>query len=117
MGWNMTEMVARSGCDHGISPRLLNGTAGVSPNMALAVKGIAWSTAPITECWKRRAMSLNGRAGTEPPPSGAQAHSLHDPNTVLRCGTTIPNVTVRLLRQLPADDRPFFSRCALGGAD
>ena len=44
-GWNVTEMVARLGCERGTLSRLLNGKAGVSANMARALEEIGWSTA------------------------------------------------------------------------
>ena len=50
MGWNVTETAARLGCQRGTLSRLLNGKAGVSTNMALALEGIGWGTA---EHWMR----------------------------------------------------------------
>ena len=50
MGWNVTETAARLGCQRGTLSRLLNGKAGVSANMALALEGIGWGTA---EHWMR----------------------------------------------------------------
>ena len=44
-GWNVTETAARLGCERGTLSRLLNGKAGVSPNMALALEAIGWGTA------------------------------------------------------------------------
>ncbi len=43
--WNVTETVARLGCERGTLSRLLNGKAGVSANMALALENIGWGTA------------------------------------------------------------------------
>ena len=40
VGWNVTETAARLGCERGTLSRLLNGKAGVSANMALALEGI-----------------------------------------------------------------------------
>ena len=37
--------MARLGCERGTLSRLLNGKAGVSANMALALEGIRWGTA------------------------------------------------------------------------
>ena len=45
VGWNVTETAARLGCERGTLSRLLNGKAGVSANMALAVEAIGWGTA------------------------------------------------------------------------
>ena len=45
VGWNVTETAARRGCECGALSRLLNGKAGVSANMALALEDIGWGTA------------------------------------------------------------------------
>ena len=45
VGWNVTETAARLGCERGTLSRLVNGRAGVSPNMALALENIGWGTA------------------------------------------------------------------------
>ena len=45
VGWNVTETAARLGCERGTLSRLLNGKAGVSVNMALALEAIGWGTA------------------------------------------------------------------------
>lgn len=45
VGWNVTETAARLGCDRGTLSRLLNGKAGVSAKMALALEDIGWGTA------------------------------------------------------------------------
>ena len=50
VGWNVTETAVRLGCERGTLSRLLNGKAGVSPNMALALEDIGWGTA---EHWMR----------------------------------------------------------------
>lgn len=44
-GWNVTETAARLGCERGSLSRMLNGRAGVSANMALALEEIGWGTA------------------------------------------------------------------------
>ena len=49
-GWNVTETAVRLGCERGTLSRLLNGRAGVSAQMALALEGIGWGTA---EHWMR----------------------------------------------------------------
>ena len=49
-GWNVTQTAARLGCERGRLSRLLNGRAGVSANMALALEDIGWGTA---EHWMR----------------------------------------------------------------
>ena len=50
VGWNVTETAARLGCERGTLSRLLNGKAGVSANMALALEALGWGTA---DHWKR----------------------------------------------------------------
>ena len=40
VGWNVTETAARLGCERGTLSRLLNGKAGVSANMALALEAL-----------------------------------------------------------------------------
>ena len=50
VGWNVTETASRLGCERGTLSRLLNGKAGVSAAMALALEDIGWGTA---EHWMR----------------------------------------------------------------
>ncbi len=50
VGWNVTDTAARLDCERGTLSRLLNGKAGVSANMALALEDIGWGTA---EHWMR----------------------------------------------------------------
>ena len=45
VGWSVTETSTRLGRERGTLSRLLNGKAGVSANMALALEGIGWGTA------------------------------------------------------------------------
>ena len=45
VGWNLTETAAWLGFERGTLSRLLNGKAGVSANMALALEDIGWGTA------------------------------------------------------------------------
>ena len=49
-GWTVTETAARLGCERGTLSRLLNGKAGVSAAMALALEDLGWGTA---EHWMR----------------------------------------------------------------
>ena len=58
VGWNVTGTAARLGCERGTLSRLLNGKAGVSANMALALEDIGWGTA---EHWIRM-QAAYGRA-------------------------------------------------------
>ena len=55
VGWNVTGTAARLGCERGTLSRLLNGKAGVSANMALALEDIGWGTA---EHWMRMQASF-----------------------------------------------------------
>ncbi len=50
MGWSVTRTVERLGCERGTLSRLLNGKAGLSASMALALEKIGWGTA---EHWMR----------------------------------------------------------------
>ena len=45
VGWNVTETAARLGCARGTLSRLLNGKAGVSVDIALALEALGWGTA------------------------------------------------------------------------
>ena len=45
VGRSVTETAARLGCVRGTLSRLLNGEAGVSVDMALAVEALGWGTA------------------------------------------------------------------------
>ena len=45
VGWTVTETAAHFGCERGTLSRLLNGKAGVSANMALALEALGWGTA------------------------------------------------------------------------
>ena len=56
VGWNVTETAARLGCERGTLSRLLNGKAGVSANMALALEDIGWGTA---DHWMRMQASYD----------------------------------------------------------
>ena len=77
VGWNATETATRLGCERGTLSRLLNGKAGVSANMALALEGIGW--APLsTGCGCRRATSLRRRVGRRSTPNGARERFTHD---------------------------------------
>ena len=55
-GWNVTETAKRLGCERVTLSRLLNGKAGVSANMALALEEIGWGTA---EHWMRMQASYD----------------------------------------------------------
>ena len=44
-GWTVGETAYRLRCERGTLSRVLNGRAGVSANMALALEGIGWGTA------------------------------------------------------------------------
>ena len=55
VGWNVTQTAARLGCERGTLSRLLNGKAGVSANMALALEALGWGTA---DHWMRMQASF-----------------------------------------------------------
>ena len=44
-GWSVTETASRLSCERGTLSRLLNGKAGVSAKMAIALEKIGWGTA------------------------------------------------------------------------
>ena len=68
VGWNVTETAARLVCERVTLSRLLNGKAGVSENMALALEAIGWGAA---DHWMQMqasyelAQSRRARANTE----------------------------------------------------
>ena len=45
VGWNVAETATQLGCERGALSRSLNGKAGVSANLALALEDIGWGTA------------------------------------------------------------------------
>ena len=45
VGWTVGETAARLSCQRGTLSRVLNGKAGVSAKMALALQGMDWGTA------------------------------------------------------------------------
>ena len=45
VGWNVTGTAGRLHCERGTLSRLLNGKAGLSANMALALEDTGWGTA------------------------------------------------------------------------
>ena len=66
---------ARLGCERGTLSRLLNGKAGVSANMALALEDIGWGTA---DHWMRmQASSELAQARREKAAAGQRAGALH----------------------------------------
>ncbi len=75
VGWNVTETAARLGCERGTLSRLLNGKAGVSANMALALEDIGWGTA---EHWMRMQASYElAQARLEKAAPERRAGALH----------------------------------------
>ena len=74
-GWNVTETAARLGCERGTLSRVLNGRAGVSANMALALEDIGWGTA---DHWMRMQASQElARGRGDRVPSERRAGVLH----------------------------------------
>ena len=75
MGWNVTETAAHLGCKRGTLSWLLNGKAGVSANMALALEDIGWGTA---EHWMRMQASYElAHASRERSAAERRAGALH----------------------------------------
>ena len=75
VGWNVTETATRLGCERGTLSRLLNGKAGVSANMALALEDIGWGTA---EHWMRMQASYElAQARREKIDAERRAGALH----------------------------------------
>ncbi len=75
VGWNVTETAACLGCERGTLSRLLNGKAGVSANMTLALEDIGWDTA---EHWMRMQASYElAQARREKIAAKRRAGALH----------------------------------------
>ncbi len=75
MGWNVTETAARLGCERGTLSRLLNGRAGMSANMALALEDIGWGTADHR--MRMQASHELARARLEKAAEGRQVGAVH----------------------------------------
>ena len=69
VGWSVTETASRLGCERGTLSRLLNGKAGVSAAMALALEDIGWGTA---EHWMRMQASYELAQARQERASAAQ---------------------------------------------
>ena len=75
VGWNVSETAERLGCERGTLSRLLNGKAGVSANMALALEDIGWGTA---DHWMRMQASYElAQARRDRAVAGQRAGALH----------------------------------------
>ena len=72
-GWSVTGTAARLGCERGTLSRLLNGRAGVSATMALALEGIGWGTA---DHWMRMQASYELAQVRRERDAGEQAPSV-----------------------------------------
>ncbi len=76
VGWNVTKTSAHLGCERGTLSRLLNGKAGVSASMALALEDIGWGTA---DHWMQMQASYElaqarlSRAARQPHPRALHA--------------------------------------------
>ena len=79
VGWNVTETAARLGCERGTLSRLLNGKAGVSPNMALALEALGWGTA---DHWMRMQASYELA-------QGRRARGMAGGHQGTRCGPAV----------------------------
>ena len=60
VGWNVTETAARLHCERGTPPRLLNGRAGPSANVALSRRGATAMTFARGRRWTMAATRLAG---------------------------------------------------------
>ena len=72
IGWNVTGTAHRLHCERGTLSRLLNGKAGLSATMALALEDIGWGTA---DHWMRMQASYElaqARRERGAPPDGAR---------------------------------------------
>ena len=74
VGWNVTGTAARLGCERGTLSRVLNGRAGVSANMALALEEIGWGTA---DHWMRMQASYELAQARRNRAAGRRAGALH----------------------------------------
>ena len=75
VGWNVTETAAQLGCERGTLSRLLNGKAGISANMALALEKIGWGNA---DHWMRMQASYQlAQARRKQPVEGQRMAQLH----------------------------------------
>ncbi len=70
VGWSVTETAGHLGCERGTLSRLLNGKAGVSASMALALEDIGWGTA---EHWMRMQASYELAQARRERASAAQS--------------------------------------------
>ena len=102
VGWNVTETAARLGCERGTLSRLLNGKAGVSANMALALEDIGWGTA---DHWMRMQASYQlAQARRERAPQiCARAQCTHDSVRHLCCRTAYRPGRQRLSARAASD--------------
>ena len=75
LGWNVTETAAYLGCARGTLSRLLNGKAGVSANMSLALEEIGMGNA---DHWMRMQASYElAQARRGRPPAGQRMRELN----------------------------------------
>ncbi len=77
VGWTVGETAARLNCERGTLSRVLNGKAGVSAKMALALEGMGWGTA---DHWMRMQAAYElARARRQSRTSGRAPARGHDP--------------------------------------
>ena len=113
VGWNVTQTAARLGCERGTLSRLLNGKAGVSANMALAMEDIGWGTA---EHWMRMQASYElAQARREKIAAERRAGALHA-MIGRRAGADGPrSIPAAGPHPLSANGRPSDARRTTGG--
>ena len=99
VGWNVTDTAARLGCERGTLSRLLNGKAGVSANMALALEDVGWGTA---EHWMRMQVSYALAQARRDRAAGqrraGEAHTWPEAATALSEGRVSPLIRAHRLR-------------------
>ena len=72
-GWTVSETAARLSCERGTLSRVLNGRAGVSANMALALESIGWGTAEPLDAHAGGLGAGPGPSAADDPRSAADA--------------------------------------------
>ena len=75
---SVTEAASRLGCTRQALSRLLNGKAGISPAMALALEGIGLEQRGLLDAAAGELRACAGAAWIGPPPNGARARCTHD---------------------------------------
>ena len=114
VGWNVTETAERLGCERGTLSRLLNGKAGVSAAMALALEDIGWGTAGSldADAGELRASASAPGQGCSRTARGRAARMMELRASAAGRGTVPPAAG----HPLPANGRLSGTRRKAGGA-